>query len=47
MLRGRYNEAIATLEKAQSQGVSEEEVRAKIKECRDALVREKKRNTPS
>jgi hypothetical protein len=26
---------------------SEEEVRAKITECRDALAREKKRNTPS
>jgi hypothetical protein len=47
MQRGRYSEAIATLEKAQSQGVSEEEVRAKIKECKDALVAEKKRNTPS
>jgi tetratricopeptide (TPR) repeat protein len=47
MMRGRYNEAIAILEKAQELGVNEEDVRAKIKECRDALAREKKRNTPS
>ncbi len=47
MMRGQYNEAIATFEKAQSLGVDEEEVRAKIKECRDAIAREKKRNTPS
>jgi len=47
MQRGRYNEAIATFQKAQGQGVDENTVRDKIKECKDALVREKQRNTPT
>jgi TolA-binding protein len=38
MLRGRYTDAIATFEKARGLGVDEEQVRAKIKECKDALV---------
>ena len=41
MQRGRYNEAIATFQKAQSQGVDENAVRDKIKECKDALARQK------
>jgi len=41
MLRGRYTEAMATFEKAKSLGVDEEKVRAKIKECRDALTRQR------
>jgi tetratricopeptide (TPR) repeat protein len=47
MMRGRYNDAIETLEKAEKLGLGKDEVQAKIKECRDALAREKKRNTPS
>jgi tetratricopeptide (TPR) repeat protein len=41
MLRGRYTEAIATFEKAKDLGVDEVKVRAKIKECRDALARQR------
>ena len=40
MQRGRYNEAIATFEKAKGPGVDEEKVRTRIKECKDAIVRE-------
>jgi len=41
MQRGRYNDAIATFEKAKDLGVDEERVRAKIKECKDALGRQR------
>jgi len=41
MQRGRYTQAIATFEKAKDLGVDEEKVRAKIKECRDALARQR------
>jgi tetratricopeptide (TPR) repeat protein len=37
MQRGRYTEAMATFEKAGNMGYDEEKVRAKMKECRDAL----------
>jgi tetratricopeptide (TPR) repeat protein len=40
MQRGRYNEAIATFEKAKGPGIDEEKVRARIKECKDAITRE-------
>ena len=41
MQRGRYTQAIATFEKAKDLGVDEEKVRARIKECRDALARQR------
>jgi len=41
MLRGQYTQAIATFEKAKDRGVAEEKVRAKIKECKDALARQR------
>jgi TolA-binding protein len=41
MQRGRYTEAIATFEKSKDLGVDEVKVRAKIKECRDAIARQR------
>jgi tetratricopeptide (TPR) repeat protein len=41
MQRGRYTEAIATFEKARGRGVDEDKVRARIKECKEALARQR------